>query len=200
MVPELLSCAAPPSIELFDVSPSEYQLLSVSDPAVIKRELLYGYYYLGFHLAHLSATRGITRYLTEGLAPEEIAAVGSFADSLQHIVRRARFLCYLYLRLPEDTLNQVPVQEQRCALDILWFQLDNLLLTFLTYRHSGIPTYWFSGFGTFVRPLSAQIGDWYDQLKLDLAHLDPPDPMASVDQQEPPIATRTRSHDPQHPR
>ena len=197
MVPELLSCAAPPSIELFDVSPSEYQLLSVSDPAVIKRELLYGYYYLADELDYTRVkTSCITRYLTEGLAPEEIASVGSFAESLQHVVRRARFLCYLYLRLPEDTLNQVPMQEQCCALDILWFQLDNLLLTFLTYRHSGIPTYWFSGFGTFVRPLSAQIGDWYDQLKLDLAHLDPPDPMASADQQEPPIATRTHSHDP----
>ena len=89
MVPELLSCAEPPSIELFDVSPSEYQLLSVTDPVVIKRELLYGYYYLGDLLAHLSATRGITRYLTEGLAPEEIAAVGSFADLLQHTIRRA---------------------------------------------------------------------------------------------------------------
>ena len=93
-------------------------------------------------------------------------------------------------------MNQVPIQEQHCALDILWFQLDNLLLTVLTYRQSGsIPTYWFSGFRTFVRPLSDQIGDWYDQLKLDLAHLDPPDPTASVDQQEPPIATRTCSHD-----
>jgi hypothetical protein len=126
--------------------------------------------------------------------------VGSFADSLQRIVRRARFLCYLYLRLPEDTLNQVPVQEQRCVLDILLFQLDHLLLTFLTYRHSSIPTYWFSGFCTFVRPLSAQIDNWYDQLKLDLAHLDPPDPTANIDQQESPIATRTRSHNPQHPR
>jgi hypothetical protein len=119
--------------------------------------------------------------------------VGSFAESLQHVVRLARFLCYLYLRLPEDTLNQVSVQEQRCALDILWFQLDSLLQTYLTYLHSGIPTYWFAGLRLFFRPLSVQVTDWYDQLKLDLAHLDPSDPTASVDQQEPSIATRTRS-------
>jgi hypothetical protein len=105
MVPELLSCTAPPSIELFDVSPSEYQPLSVSDPAVIKRKLLYGYYYLGFHLTQLQVTYRITRYLTEGLAPGEIESVASYIDRLQRVVRRARFLCYLYLRLPEDTLN-----------------------------------------------------------------------------------------------
>jgi hypothetical protein len=90
------------------------------------------------------------------------------------------------------------VQEERCALDILWFQLDNLLLTVHTYCHSGcVPTYWFSGLGNFIKPLSNQVGDWYDQLKLDLAHLDQPDPTASVDQ-ELLIATRTRSHDSQH--
>jgi hypothetical protein len=201
MIPELLSCADPPSIELFDksVSPSEYQLLSVTDPVVLKRELLYGYYHLGDLLVTLSATGRITGCLVNRLAPEEIGAVRSFADLFQRTIHRARFLCYLYLRLPEDTLDQVPMQEQRCALDILWFQLDNLLWTFLTYCHSGIPTYWFSGFRTFVRPLHDQISNWYDQLKLDLAHLDPPDPTASVDQQEPSIATRTRSHDPQHP-
>ena len=199
MIPELLSCAAPPSIELFDksVSPSEYQFLSVTDPAIIKRELLWGYYHLGNLLAYLSATGRITGCLVNGFTPERLGAVVSYSDLFRRTVHRARFVCYLYLQLPEDTLNQEPVQEQRCTLDILWSQLDNLLRTVLTYHHSGIPTHWFSAFRTFVLPLTAQIDKWYDQLKLDLAHLDPPDPTASVDQASP-IATRTHSHH-QHP-
>jgi hypothetical protein len=201
MIPELLSCAAPPSIELFDksVSPSEYQFLSVTDPAIIKRELLWGYYHLTDLLAYLSATGRITGCLVNGFTPERLGAVVSYSDLFRRTVHRVRFVCYLYLQLPEDTLNQEPVQEQRCALDILWFQLDSLLQTYLTYLHSGIPTYWFAGLRLFFRPLTVQVTDWYDQLKLDLAHLDPSDPTASVDQQEPSIATRTRSHDPQHP-
>ena len=179
MIPELLSCAAPPSIELFDksVSPSEYQFLSVTDPVIIKRELLWGYYHLGNLLAYLSATGRITGCLVNGFTPERLGAVVSYSDLFRCTVHRVRFfVCYLYLQLPEDTLNQEPMQEQRCALDILWFQLDSLLQTYLTYLHSGIPTYWFAGLRLFFRPLTVQVTDWYDQLKLDLAHLDPSDP------------------------
>ena len=101
MVPELWSCVAPPSIEFFGASRREYQLLSVSDPEVIKRELLSGYSYLDRYLSRLNGSaRSIARDLTEGLAQpsEEIEArVDSFADSLQYIICQARFICYLYL-------------------------------------------------------------------------------------------------------
>jgi hypothetical protein len=202
MIPELLSCVAPPSIELFDksVSPSEYQFLSVTDPVIIKRELLWGYYHLGDLLAYLSATGHITGRLVNGFTTDRLGVVVSYSDLFRRTVHRARFVCYLYLQLPEDTLNQEPVQEQRCALDILWFQLDSLLQTYLTYLQSGTPTYWFAGLRLFFRPLTGQVIDLKHRLELDLAHLDPSDSTPSVGQQEEPsIATRTRSHSPQRP-
>ena len=66
MVPDtLLSCAEPPSIELFSVSPRHFQLLSVSNPAVITRELLDHYGYLSNHLFRLfESAQCITDYLT----------------------------------------------------------------------------------------------------------------------------------------
>jgi hypothetical protein len=77
MVLEFFSCVAPPLIELFGISQREYQLLSVSDPEVIKRELLSGYSYLDRHLAWLlGPAQCIARDLTEDLAQpsEEIEA------------------------------------------------------------------------------------------------------------------------------
>jgi hypothetical protein len=121
--------------------------------------------------------------------------VDSFADSLQYIIRRARFICYLYLRLPEDTLAQVAVQEQCCDLDILWFQLDNLLWTAIAYHLAGIPKRWFSALATTIHQLTVQIAMWYDQLRIDLAHLDQPDSTPSVAQASS-IEMRTRSHYP----
>jgi hypothetical protein len=121
--------------------------------------------------------------------------VDSFADSLQHIICRARFICYLYLRLPEDTLAQVAVQEQRYDLDILWFQLDNLLWTVIAYRLTGIPKRWFSALATTIRQFTVQLEMLYDQLEIDLAHLNQPDPTPSVAQAFS-IAARTWLHFP----
>ena len=67
MVPDtLLSCTEPPSIELFSVSPQHFQLLSVSNPTIIKRELFDRYGYLSNHLFRLfESARHIADYLTE---------------------------------------------------------------------------------------------------------------------------------------
>ena len=67
MVPDLLlSCAEPPLIELFSISQRYYQLLSVLDPDIIKRELLSHYRYVSEYLGQLVNTaRCISRDLTE---------------------------------------------------------------------------------------------------------------------------------------
>jgi hypothetical protein len=121
--------------------------------------------------------------------------VDSFADSLHHIVRRVRFICYLYQRLPEDTLDQVAMQQQCCDLDILWLQLDGLLWAVVAYRTTGIPNRWFSALATTIRQLAVQVDTCLYQLRIDLAHLDQPNPMPSV-AQEPSITTQTRLHYP----
>jgi hypothetical protein len=191
----------PPLIEQLHVSQRHFQLvLSVSDPEVIKHELLTCYAYLSNHLVRLlDPAQCITRDLTKDLGhtPEfyrEIEAqVDSFADSLQNIVRQVHFICYLFQRLPEDTLDQVAVQEQHCALDILWHQLDGLFQTVSMYHTRGFPNRWFTALTTSIGQLAVQVNKWYYQLQIDLAHLNQPDPMASV-AQESSIPTRTQSH------
>lgn len=121
----------------------------------------------------------------------------SFADLLWHVICRVHFICYLYLRLPEDTLAQVSMQEQRCALNILWLQLDGLLWTVSAYHNTGIPNQWFSALATTIHQLAVQVDTWHSQLVIDLAHLNPPNPMASA-AQESLIAMWTRSHYPSY--
>ena len=87
------------------------------------------------------------------------------------------------------------MQEQRCALDILWFQLDNLLRTVIAYRLSGILKRWFLALTTTIRLFTVQLETLYDQLEIDLDHLDQPDPTPSVAPASS-ITMQTRSHYP----
>ena len=92
MVPEFLSCVTPPSIEQLHVSQRQFQLLSVTDPDVVMRELLT--HYAGHHndLARLlHSVRRISTDLTEvhfrtpEFCQEIQARIVSFADSLQKL-------------------------------------------------------------------------------------------------------------------
>jgi transposase-like protein len=108
-----------------------------------------------------------------------------FADSLQKVERRICFTCYLYQRLPEDTLDRVAVQDQRSLLDILWHQLDGLSRTVCTYSATGgFPkNRWFAALATNIDHHATQVHKWRDQLRIDLAHLDQPDTAAIAAQE-----------------
>ena len=223
----LLSCAEPPSIEMFSIHPIEFQLLSVSNPAIIRRALGDGYHCMSNHLVVL---KNLARDIADVSCKEDSsdyecdleeveARVDLFVDSLQHMARQTRFICYLFQRLPEDTLDQVAVQEQRCALDILWLQVDDFLPKAISrYRPYCFPNRWFAVLATNLSQLESQVTKLKDQLHIDLAHLNQPDatPTPSVAQassiatlahlnqpdatpapsvaQASSIATRTRSH------
>jgi hypothetical protein len=99
--------------------------------------------------------------------------VDRFADSLQKVVCQIRFTCYLYQRLPEDTLDQVAIQDQWCSLDILWHQLDDLSWAVHTYSATGgFPNHWFTALATNIDQKATQVDKWGAQLRIDLAHLD----------------------------
>jgi hypothetical protein len=203
MVLEFLSCVTPPLIEQLHVSQQQFQLLSVMNPDVVTHELL-THYAAGHHndLARLLySVRCISTDLTEvhfrtpEFCQEIQARIVSYADSLQKVVCRIRFTCYLFWQLPEDTLDQVAVQDQQCSLDILWHQLDGLSRTVSTYSTTtgGFPNRWFAALAATIGQLAKQVDKWGSQLRIDLAHLDQPDTTASVTQDSP-IATQTRSH------
>jgi hypothetical protein len=109
---EFLSCAAPPLLGRLHVSQGEFELLSVTDPIVIKRELLTRYTRHYNDLVQLlDPARRITSDFTD-TEPRTLefclkmeGRAHLFADSLQKVERRIRFTCYLYQRLPEDTLD-----------------------------------------------------------------------------------------------
>jgi hypothetical protein len=174
----LLSCAEPPSIELFHVLQRDHQLLSVSDMDILHRELLSCYHYLRNCLGELTGSaqhnaNDPTEYDSHTCIYEFVrkkeAQVDTFEDYLRYTTCRTRFICYLFQRLLETTLGQVAIQEQRCALDILWLQLDNTLWTVSIYHHRGFPDQWFAALATNLRQLGRQIGEWDDQLQIDLS-------------------------------
>jgi hypothetical protein len=59
--------------------------------------------------------------------------------------------------------------------------------------YGGFPNRWFTALTANIDQLAKQVDKWGYQLRIDLAHLNQPDPMASVTQ-ESLIATPTRSH------
>jgi hypothetical protein len=194
----------PPSIEQLHISQRQFQLLSVVDPDVITRELLMCYAYhhndlvrLLHSVRHISSTDLTDEawHRTPEFCQELQVQIDSFVDSLQKVARRVRFTCYLFRQLPEDTLDQTGIQDQWCLFDLLWHQLDGLSQTVSTYSTTigGFPNRWFAALAANIGQLAKQVDKWGYQLRIDLAHLDQPNPMASVIQ-ESSIATWTRSH------
>jgi hypothetical protein len=170
-------------MQMFDIHPIEFQLLLGGyNPAIIKRAIGDGYRHMSLHLVRLT---DLARDIADVPCKEDSsdyecdleeveARVDSFVDSLQHMARQTRFVCYLFQQLPEDTLDQVA--DQRCALDILWLQLDGFLPKAISrYRPYGFPNRWFAVLATILSQLESQVTKWKDQLHIDLAHLNQPD-------------------------
>jgi hypothetical protein len=65
------------------------------------------------------------------------------------------------------------------------------------YHTRGFPNHWFAALATTIGQLAVQVNKWYYQIGIDLAHLDQPNPTASV-AQESLIAMRTRLHYPSY--
>jgi hypothetical protein len=132
---EPLSCAYPlPSPNQAHISVREWELLASTDPIEVKRELLYCYARLHPSLIILILP---ARYITRDLSDDTIVKddifieelhyqLVHFVDQLLTTVYLVRFTCYLYKQLPDNTLDSVAIQDQWCALDLLFHQLGAL--------------------------------------------------------------------------
>jgi hypothetical protein len=178
-------------MQMFNIHPVQFEVLFgrgyKADPAVIKQALEKGYDDICFLLGRVTdLARNVADEPCEsdssdyGLELEQVEGrVQSFVDYLQRLARQTRFVCYLFLQLPEDTLDLDQVAHQRCALDILWLQLDGFLPKVISrYSPYSYPKRWFAVLTTFLSPLQSEVTKWKDQLHIDLAHLNQPDATA----------------------
>jgi hypothetical protein len=219
----LISCLyPPPPRDRVPVDDQDWTLFTSTDPFTITRRLLNFYVQLYHTLESLAdPARHLGHDISEGTDRDDIfgeVLKTRFIDLINKLLRAihlVEFIAHLFERLPDDTLVCIPIQDQRCRLDLLFHHLVALRRAAQAYEdRQEIPIRWIT---VLARDLSHQavlVAEWTDQLKLDLAHLDRPvSPVSSTDLDwsvstdqdlsptvvdnhvdTEPIAKRTRSH------